>query len=91
MAGLVPAIHVEPRARKDVDAAAAVVPALARRANHIKRRIKRIALCPALAVKIFIFRFSENHDLLFRIPRRHEGRTRRHERGAECGGRERAR
>src|SRR5579871_3622438 len=43
--------------------------------------------CPALARKIFAFRFSENNDLTSPIPHRHEGRTRRHERGAECGGR----
>jgi hypothetical protein len=51
-------------------------------------RSKLIQVCPAPCAKISLFRFSENRDLILSVPLRHEGRTRRHERGAECGGRE---
>jgi hypothetical protein len=44
-------------------------------------------ICPALARKIFIFRISENYDLLRLSRLDEEGRTRRHDREAGCDGR----
>jgi hypothetical protein len=43
--------------------------------------------CPAPAPKIFLFRIFGNRGLTLLVPFRHKGRTRRHERGAECDGR----
>ena len=43
--------------------------------------------CPVLLAKIFLFRFFRNYDDISAIPTQYEGRTRRHEREAGCGGR----
>jgi len=57
-----------------------------REKSNFVKRIKAVVTFKFGAQRYFSFVFSEN-DVCFSAFRADEGRTRRHERGAECGGR----